>query len=103
MADSVIRCIPGEDKTNGFFVACFVRGMVESSPEPKRKRSLENESAVVGATNEVEEDGHEDEPDVTMEESGKGEPKPKSAAQLERARRKKHSQQQRKKQKLDTA
>jgi putative methyltransferase len=25
MAESVIRCLPGEDKTNGFFVACFVR------------------------------------------------------------------------------
>ncbi|KAF8529826.1 williams-Beuren syndrome critical region protein 20 copy A [Gautieria morchelliformis] len=24
-ADSVVRCIPGEDKTNGFFVSCFVR------------------------------------------------------------------------------
>ncbi len=25
MADSVIRCSPGEDHTNGFFVSCFIR------------------------------------------------------------------------------
>jgi putative methyltransferase len=30
MAESVIRCLPGEDKTNGFFVACFVRNEGET-------------------------------------------------------------------------
>lgn len=35
MAESVIRCLPGQDKTNGFFVACFVRR--DASAKPHRK------------------------------------------------------------------
>ncbi len=26
-AASLVRCVPGEDRTNGFFVACFVKTM----------------------------------------------------------------------------
>ncbi|KAJ7722752.1 S-adenosyl-L-methionine-dependent methyltransferase [Mycena maculata] len=33
-AESLIRCSPGEDATNGFFVSCFVRGVAQSK---KRK------------------------------------------------------------------
>lgn len=25
LADGVIRCVPGEDHTNGFFVSCFIK------------------------------------------------------------------------------
>jgi len=51
---SLIRCLPGEDATNGFFVSCFVRdsglvmrkrkemawdGSVEvDSPKPRKKK-----------------------------------------------------------------
>ncbi|RDB26149.1 25S rRNA (cytosine-C(5))-methyltransferase rcm1 [Hypsizygus marmoreus] len=33
-ASSLVRCLPGEDATNGFFVSCFVRDL---SPTRKRK------------------------------------------------------------------
>ncbi|EIW84228.1 williams-Beuren syndrome critical region protein 20 copy A [Coniophora puteana RWD-64-598 SS2] len=35
-AASLIRCVPGEDQTNGFFVSCFVRGGKVSSSSMKR-------------------------------------------------------------------
>lgn len=35
-AASLVRCSPGEDATNGFFVSCFVRG-AQSTPSNKRK------------------------------------------------------------------
>ncbi|KAF4614075.1 hypothetical protein D9613_007884 [Agrocybe pediades] len=38
-ADSVIRCLPGEDATNGFFVSCFIKG----SHAPPTKRKIEDE------------------------------------------------------------
>ncbi|KAJ7106472.1 S-adenosyl-L-methionine-dependent methyltransferase [Mycena crocata] len=42
-AASVIRCSPGEDATNGFFVSCFVRGSTTST---KRKvEALEDEGS----------------------------------------------------------
>jgi putative methyltransferase len=38
LADSVIRCLPGEDNTNGFFVACFVRGDAQSNWSAKTRK-----------------------------------------------------------------
>lgn len=37
-AESLIRCSPGEDGTNGFFVSCFVKAHVTQSTEVKVKR-----------------------------------------------------------------
>jgi len=37
-ATSVVRCIPGEDATNGFFVSCFIR----KSKDRKRKTQSES-------------------------------------------------------------
>ncbi|KAJ7116379.1 S-adenosyl-L-methionine-dependent methyltransferase [Mycena epipterygia] len=39
-ADSLIRCSPGEDATNGFFVSCFVRSGTASN---KRKADMDDE------------------------------------------------------------
>jgi putative methyltransferase len=103
MADSVIRCLPGEDKTNGFFVACFVRG--ESLPETeseklksgKRQREEETEDhlgeQVLLHAREQVVPGGDTEAAKSLKES-----KEKTVAQLERARRKK--QQQKKKRKI---
>ncbi|KAJ7746636.1 S-adenosyl-L-methionine-dependent methyltransferase [Mycena metata] len=44
-ATSLIRCSPGEDATNGFFVSCFVRQEVEVSLPNKRKADAEEEDA----------------------------------------------------------
>jgi putative methyltransferase len=53
---SVVRCLPGEDATNGFFVSCFVRGQKRKSdlvhdhdhevtvPKKKRKKKKKNVS-----------------------------------------------------------
>jgi putative methyltransferase len=38
LADRVVRTIPAEDLTNGFFVSCFVR---KSSNEQREKRTAE--------------------------------------------------------------
>ena len=39
-ADCVVRCSPGEDATNGFFVSCFVRQSHSGSTKlGKRSRS----------------------------------------------------------------
>lgn len=42
-ADSLIRCSPGEDGTNGFFVSCFIRehNSILPQPEPLKKRKAE--------------------------------------------------------------
>ncbi|KIY51805.1 S-adenosyl-L-methionine-dependent methyltransferase [Fistulina hepatica ATCC 64428] len=40
-ADNFVRCSPGEDATNGFFVSCFVRRSLAPSPDqhaPSKKR-----------------------------------------------------------------
>lgn len=37
-AESLIRCSPGEDGTNGFFVSCFVRTHITHATEVKVKR-----------------------------------------------------------------
>ena len=123
LADSVIRCLPGEDKTNGFFVACLVRGAVQASDDTtkpvtekgvqsKRKRAPEQKVAaeIANIAADEKEDETEDESEDEAAnnaanepgEAAAAEPKPKSVAQLERARRKKQNQQQRKKQKTSS-
>lgn len=44
-ADSLVRCSPGEDGTNGFFVSCFIRERhcVLPRTEPLKKRKAETE------------------------------------------------------------
>ncbi|KAG2063930.1 williams-Beuren syndrome critical region protein 20 copy A [Suillus decipiens] len=44
-ANSLIRCSPGEDGTNGFFVSCFIRERHSVLPqtEPLKKRKAETE------------------------------------------------------------
>lgn len=42
-ASSVIRCSPGEDHTNGFFVSCFIRRATETDSSGKRKASDEEQ------------------------------------------------------------
>lgn len=37
---AVIRCLPGEDATNGFFVSCFVK----KSPGKRRVTQLQNDA-----------------------------------------------------------
>jgi len=34
-AEALIRCLPGEDATNGFFVSCFTRGNQTNSTKRK--------------------------------------------------------------------
>ncbi|EIW67267.1 hypothetical protein TREMEDRAFT_72198 [Tremella mesenterica DSM 1558] len=84
LAESVIRCLPDQDKTNGFFVACFVRN---SSPilKSSAKRSVE----------EMQEEDAAFQSDLELEEGLKS--KIKTQAQQERARRKKQSQKKRRK------
>ena len=42
-ASSLVRCLPGEDATNGFFVSCFVRDNGQQSTS-KRKMSIEDDT-----------------------------------------------------------
>ena len=39
-ASALVRCLPGEDATNGFFVSCFVR---DQNITLKRKQDLASE------------------------------------------------------------
>lgn len=121
----MIRCIPGEDKTNGFFVSCFVRQSAGDKSASssiggkagKRKRGvpLDAHAAAGGRGPELAEDnvkggtaGSEDSAAAEAEaedadeadEAFKDEalaPKAKTAAQAERARRKKAAQKKRRK------
>jgi len=43
-AASVIRCSPGEDATNGFFVSCFMRKEAVVPPTTKRKAEADSEA-----------------------------------------------------------
>jgi putative methyltransferase len=36
-ASSLIRCLPGEDATNGFFVSCFVRDL---GPVTRKRKEM---------------------------------------------------------------
>lgn len=95
LADSVIRCVAGEDKTNGFFVACFVRkgADVFNEPEPssetgdkKRPREEDVEPAETDEVDVAEDAGIE--PGIKQSKP----PKEKTAAQLARNKRKKQKQ-----------
>ncbi|KAF9266542.1 S-adenosyl-L-methionine-dependent methyltransferase [Marasmius fiardii PR-910] len=55
LAQSLVRCVPGDDKTNGFFVSCFVRN--EDSDDigiKARKRKLENGASSSDVHNSVQ-------------------------------------------------
>ncbi|KAF5326872.1 hypothetical protein D9619_004374 [Psilocybe cf. subviscida] len=43
-AASLVRCLPGEDATNGFFVSCFVRADAESEGDPNSKKRKNTDS-----------------------------------------------------------
>ncbi|KAG7089845.1 hypothetical protein E1B28_011490 [Marasmius oreades] len=54
LAQSLVRCMPGDDKTNGFFVSCFIRNEVSDEPvlrndARKSKRRLEDKSDQLAA------------------------------------------------------
>jgi putative methyltransferase len=101
LAEGVIRCMPGEDKTNGFFVACFVKDTdAEEEREEgtgqckKRQRdelqldgAVEVDREVEGAMVEGQE--AEDGPGMNAEEKAA---KALTDAQRERKRRKKQAQ-----------
>ncbi|KAF9048596.1 S-adenosyl-L-methionine-dependent methyltransferase [Panaeolus papilionaceus] len=42
-ADSVIRCLPGEDATNGFFVSCFIKGTKDAVISKRKERTDDEE------------------------------------------------------------
>jgi len=47
-ADSLVRCAPGEDGTNGFFVSCFIREHDSAlPPECSKKRKPDTEEAAL--------------------------------------------------------
>ncbi|KIJ52544.1 hypothetical protein M422DRAFT_26124 [Sphaerobolus stellatus SS14] len=74
LADSVIRCSPGEDATNGFFVACFIRmtGFI-SSPRAgltASKRKADDDDL-------RDSSGEEKEPEVQMDKRGESNKKRK--------------------------
>lgn len=97
LAESVIRCLPGEDKTNGFFVSCFVRetagDKAGSVGKGKRKRP-DAEREPEPATDSVETNRATDA--ATTGDAQQPASKEKTAAQAERARRKKAAQKKRK-------
>lgn len=95
LAEGVIRCLP-EDKTNGFFVACFIRGQPLSTTVTG-KRAIEEEDedmeGLSGASDEEEGPG----PGKKGETSVSQVEKTKTAAQAERLRRKKQLQKKKRK------
>lgn len=123
----MIRCLPGEDRTNGFFVSCFVRQSPsdKSAAAPnggkagKRKRGAQSDAQGViaghgtelvaddvkeGTTGsegaaEVEAEGVDEADEASKDEAPA--PKNKTAAQTERARRKKAAQKKRRKLEAD--
>ena len=83
-----MRCLP-EDKTNGFFVSCFVRGAGEIAHEASGKRARDDDEEEDGE----EEDAPDEQAPEQDEATGADTPTlPKTAAQAERARRKKQAQ-----------
>ncbi|KAL1407370.1 hypothetical protein Q8F55_006792 [Vanrija albida] len=94
-ADSVIRCLP-EDKTNGFFVSCFERVREGDVAKVKGAKGAKRAREEVEEEVEPEAEAEEDEEDDDEEKSG-APAKPKTPAQLERARRKKQLQKKRRK------
>jgi putative methyltransferase len=65
-AECMVRCSPGEDATNGFFVSCFVRQSQASKKLGKRSRS-----SVSHGADEVE-TGEGGESVIHMEKSAAG-------------------------------
>ncbi|KAF5392260.1 hypothetical protein D9757_001514 [Collybiopsis confluens] len=65
-AASLIRCLPGEDATNGFFVSCFVKG----SGQRKRKHDAEEDAETEGI---VRDDDADDDAE-TIEEDNRSRP-----------------------------
>lgn len=64
LADGVVRCVPGEDHTNGFFVSCFIKkGSSTEMTNQKRKRTMDNEADM----NEGEEEDENGAPDASLE------------------------------------
>lgn len=64
LADGVIRCVPGEDHTNGFFVSCFIKKQtlpVGQSHKRKVSEVAEDEAEAAGEEEEVEEGQPENE------------------------------------------
>ncbi|KAJ9107949.1 hypothetical protein QFC19_002692 [Naganishia cerealis] len=57
LADGVIRCIPGEDHTNGFFVSCFIKRDSRSASHQKRKRPTEGSAENADLLSDTEEVG----------------------------------------------
>ncbi|KAJ9102469.1 hypothetical protein QFC21_002869 [Naganishia friedmannii] len=73
LADGVIRCVPGEDHTNGFFVSCFIKGDASGTTDQKRKRSTEEDEEdadVLSADGEVGA-GEDEAPEATAISSRK--------------------------------
>jgi hypothetical protein len=44
LADGVIRCVPGEDHTNGFFVSCFVKKQALPASQNQKRKLAEAET-----------------------------------------------------------
>ncbi|OXB36785.1 nuclear protein [Cryptococcus neoformans] len=103
LANGVIRCLP-EDKTNGFFVSCFVRG--GTGIRPKATKKLKDQQRPKRPLVEEDEEIAEEKgsPTIVVDEEGgeqAGEQdrlavnisrREKTKAQLERAKRKKAQQ-----------
>lgn len=99
----MIRCLP-EDKTNGFFVSCFVRG--GTGIRPKATKKLKDQQRPKRPLGEEDEEITEEKgsPTIVVDEEGgeqAGEQdrlavdisrREKTKAQLERAKRKKAQQ-----------
>jgi putative methyltransferase len=47
IADAVICCVPGEDRTNGFFVSCFVKGGAIGKKRPREPEPVAEPEAEV--------------------------------------------------------
>jgi putative methyltransferase len=95
----VVRCLPGEDKTNGFFVACFIKGGSQAKKSfTSRKRTREEvevpEEQVAENTDSAKLEQTEAKSEATAVSGAKSsvEPREKTAAQMARKRRKKQAQ-----------
>ncbi|KAJ3828230.1 S-adenosyl-L-methionine-dependent methyltransferase [Lentinula raphanica] len=52
-AASLVRCLPGEDATNGFFVSCFIRCSEQEDSETEPSQSRKRKLDVLGADVEI--------------------------------------------------
>ena len=74
--DSVVRCEPGEDATNGFFVACFERN---SSKKRKAEHDEDSHDGTLGVTNIS---GHDQSPAKKKRKKKKKKSKPVGAPEV---------------------